>query len=120
MKLVRFLLIASLIVMSQPALAGEMAQPGLEHRIRQAEQVLKQAGRNSARWHNRRARIERDVHDIAYLIERAMKAGDRATTAEYAREAHNLLERAINRGHFHPDDVAPIANELRGLVEPNM
>lgn len=114
-------LIASLITLASPALGGELNQQvALEQRIRQAELILKQAGKNSARWHSSRPRIERDVHDIAYLLEQAFKAADPAVTVEYAREAHILLQRAVTRGHFHPDDVAEITNEIQGLVGSSM
>ncbi len=91
------------------------------NRMSDVEQILKHAAVKSPNWHSKQASIQRDVHDIGYLLEQAYKAaqsGNGAATQDYARQALALLQRAVSRGHFLPEDIAPIRDEIRRLI-PN-
>lgn len=60
------------------------------NRMRDLEQALKRAAVNSPRWHSKQASIQRDVHDIGYLLERAYKAArsrNGSAGQDYARQA---------------------------------
>lgn len=105
---------------------GESLSTGERHRLEtdaidQVEQTLKQAAAGSPRWHSKQESIQRDIYDISYLLEQAIKASRAANHAardEYARQALTLLQRAINRGHFRPEDVAPVLAVIQRLL-PN-
>lgn len=117
------LLLAGVLTASLPAhaLAGGTAHSLDLDRIAGVEQVLKQAAVKSPRWHSKQASIQRDVYDISYLLEQAVKASqasNHAATRDYARQALALLQRAVTRGHFNPEDVAPVLGEIRRLL-PN-
>ncbi len=89
--------------------------------IGQAEVALKQAAIKSPQWHRRRDAIERDVSDVAFFVEQAWRASqrsDEAGTKEYAQHALSLLRRAISRGHFAPEDIAPVLTVIRRFL-PN-
>lgn len=103
------------------AAAGDSGQHRIrEDHIQHMEVVLKQAGVKSPRWHSSQTRIQRDIHDIAYLVEQALKSADPAASEQYAREAHLLLQRAVARGHFHAEDVTPIMDEIDRLLRAKM
>jgi hypothetical protein len=97
------------------AASGEPSQVR-QDRIAHVERVLTHAAKRSPRWHSHQASIQRDVHDIGYLVERAMKTPDPAVMQQYAREALALLRRALGRGHFHPADVAHVLTEIEQLI----
>lgn len=87
-----------------------------EERIAQVEHVLKHAAKRSPRWHSHQASIQRDVHDIGYFVEQAIRTADPDSMREYAGQALLLLQRALHRGHFHPQDVAPVLSEIQQLL----
>ncbi len=90
-------------------------------RVAGLEEVLKQAAVKSPRWHSKQTSIQRDISDISYLMEQAVKASqasNHTAMREYARHALALLKRAVTRGHFNPEDVAPVVGEIQRLL-PN-
>ena len=101
--------------------AGESYALGYEV-IGQAERVLKQAAANGPQWHSRQDSIQRDVHDITFLLEQAWKAAEKSNDAamqDYAQQALTLLQRAVRRGHFDPDKIEPVLTLIRQLL-PNV
>ena len=55
--------------------------------------------------------IERDVHDIAFLLEQSLLAAEKPNHVEKmysAEQALNLLERATTVGHFELAKTEPI------------
>lgn len=104
-----------LMLLASPGESGE--GPASRHdQIARVEQVLTHAAQCSPRWHSHQALIQRDVHDISYLVERAMKTPDPILRREYAAEALALLKRALSRGFFHTDEVRHVVNELHQLI----
>jgi hypothetical protein len=86
------------------------------------EQVLKRAAAESPQWHSRQDAIQRDVYDITFLLERALKASEHrndAATQTYAEQALTLLQRAVRRGHFDPQQIEPVLTLIRQLL-PNV
>ncbi len=92
--------------------AGEVAHDRMHH----IERVLTHAGHKSPRWHSHQASIQRDVHDIGYFLELAMKTSDPTAMKDYAEQAWALLQRALIRGHFHSQDIDPVLTEIRRLL----
>lgn len=83
--------------------SGEAYGLGYET-IGQAAQALKYAAIQSPQWHYRRDAIERDVSDIAFLLEQAWRARqrfDEEVMREYAQRALHLLRRAMLTGAFY-------------------
>ncbi|ALA60429.1 hypothetical protein [Nitrospira moscoviensis] len=112
---------ATVLAGGLPPAVGLVEARAREEVIARVEVALKQAARKSPKWHSKQASIQRDVHDITYLVEQAVKASitdNHVSAQEYARQASALLQRALTRDHFHPDDVAPVMRELQRLI-PN-
>ncbi len=98
--------------------AGETYALGHEL-IGHAEQVLKQAAMKSPNWHSRQDSIQRDVYDITFLLEQALRAAEKSNDAarkDYAAHALTLLQRAVTRGHFDPAQVEPVLVLIRRLL----
>lgn len=94
---------------------------GLTETILQVEQTLKRAAATGPGWHSKQDSIQRDIYDITYLLEQALKASQAANheaMTDYAHQALSLLQRAINRGHFRADDVAPVLAVIQRFL-PN-
>lgn len=94
---------------------------GLTETILQVEQTLKRAAATSPGWHSKQDSIQRDIYDITYLLEQALKASQAANheaMKDYAHHALTLLQRAVNRGHFRADDVAPVLAVIQRFL-PN-
>jgi hypothetical protein len=90
--------------------------------IGQTERVLKQAALNSPKWHAIQDSIQRDVHDIAFLLEQALRAAEKSNevaSKDYAHQALTLLQRAVTRGHFDPEKIKPVLTLIRQLL-PNV
>jgi hypothetical protein len=110
---------ASVLTGGLPPAASLVEDHAREDVIGRVEVALKHAARKSPKWHSKQASIQRDVHDITYLVEQAVKASktdNHVSAQEYARQASALLQRALTRDHFHPDDVAPVMRELQRLI----
>lgn len=90
--------------------------------IGQTEQVLKRAAAESAQWHRRQDAIQRDVYDITFLLEQALRASEKLNDAarkDYVEQALTLLQRAVRRGHFDPNHIEPVLKLIRQLL-PNV
>lgn len=90
--------------------------------ISQAEKLLKQAAQNSPQWQIKQDSIQRDIHDITFLLEQAWRAAEKVNDAAMKDSAHqalSLLQQAVARGHLDPDKVEPIFILIRQLL-PNM
>ncbi len=123
-SIIRLLLAGSVVtgLAAEPVHAsGESYAFGHEV-IGQAEKVLKQAGMNSPKWHSRQDSIQRDVHDITFLLEQALRASEKSNEAamkDYAHQALAVLQRAITRGYFDPEKIEPVLALIRQLL-PNV
>jgi len=98
--------------------AGESYALGYEA-ISQAEKVLKRAAAESPQWHSKADSIQRDVYDITFLLEQAVKAKEKANEAamkDAAYQALTLLQRALRKGHFDPSRVEPVLTLIRQLL----
>lgn len=108
---------------SEPAVVAADGSYDLRHElIGQTEQVLKRAATESPQWHRRRDNIQRDVEDITFLLDRALKASQSLNGAarnDYAEQALRLLQRAVRRGHFDSKDIEPVLTLIRQLL-PNV
>ena len=74
---------------------------------------------DSPQWHRRQNAIQRDVEDITFLLDRALKASQNLNDAarnDYAEQALRLLQRAVRRGHFDPKDIEPVLTVIRQLL----
>lgn len=103
------------------ALAGGKSYDLGDDVIGQTEQVLKRAAAVSPQWHRRQDAIQRDVYDITFLLEQALKASEKLNDAarkDYAEQAFTLLQRAVRRGHFDPNHIEPVLKLIRQLL-PN-
>ena len=104
------------------AFAGVGSYDSIHEVIGQTEQVLRKAAIDSPQWHRRQNAIQRDVEDITFLLDRALKASqnlDDAARNDYAEQALRLLQRAVRRGHFDPKDIEPVLRVIRQLL-PNV
>lgn len=90
--------------------------------ISQVEKVLKQAAATSPQWHRKQESIQRDIHDLTFLLERAWRAAEQANDTamkDYAHQALALLQRAVRGGHFNPAQIEPVLALIRRFV-PNV
>ena len=104
------------------AFAGAGSYDSIHEVIGQTEQVLRKAALGSQQWHRRQNAIQRDVEDITFLLDRALKASQSLNDAarnDYAEQALRLLQRAVRRGHFDPKDIEPVLTVIRQLL-PNV
>jgi hypothetical protein len=105
-----------------PVSAGESLYPLGYDVIGQTEQVLKRAGLNSPQWHTRPEAIQRDIYDITFLLEQAVRASEKLNEPakqDYAQQALTLLQRAVRRGHFDSTSIEPVLKVIHDLL-PNM
>jgi hypothetical protein len=101
--------------------AGESYSLGYDL-IRQAEKVLKEAAASSPNRHSKPDTVQRDVYDITFLLEQAVRAAEKANDTamkDYAHEALRLLQRAVAQGNFDPAQVEPVMRLIRQLL-PNV
>src|SRR5262245_48011054 len=87
--------------------------------VSQAEHILKQAGKESPQWHKRQDAIERDIHDITFLLEQSWKAAEQSKHAErkdYAQQALTVLQRGVTLGHFDLAKTEPVVMLIRQLL----
>ncbi len=110
-------------LLTEPAaLAGGESYDFTYEVIGQTEQILKRAALESPQWHRRQDAIQRDVEDITFLLDRALKASESLNDAarnDYAEQALTLLQRAVRRGHFDCKDIEPVLTLIRQLL-PNV
>ena len=86
--------------------------------IVKAEEHLEQAALESPQRHKYDT-IQRDVHDIVFLLEQSWKAvekSDDAARKDYARRALTLLERSAARGYFDLTKAEPVLVLIRHLL----
>ncbi len=117
---VALLLTAALVAPAVPCSAGDRLSVTPET-VLQVERILKRAAVTSSRWHHKRESIERDVYDITYLLDEAVKsaaAGNRPATHDFAQQALTLLQRAVRVGHFDAGEIAPVLAVIQRLL-PN-
>jgi hypothetical protein len=110
------------LLIESAALAGVGSYDSIHEVIGQTEQVLRKAALDSPQWHRRQNAIQRDVEDITFLLDRALKASQNLNDAarnDYAEQALRLLQRAVRRGHFDPKDIEPVLTVIRQLL-PNV
>ncbi|HEU4686663.1 MAG TPA: hypothetical protein VFS39_19305 [Nitrospira sp.] len=87
--------------------------------VGQAESVLKRAAVASPRWHSKQDTIQRDVYDITMFLEQAVKAAEKRNDAamkDSANQALTLLQRAVRKGHFDPNQIEPVLALIRQLL----
>ena len=87
--------------------------------IRQAEEVLKRAAKESPQRNSQADSVERDVHDITFLLEQSWKAAEKSDDAarkDYAHQALALLQRSVTRGNFELAKVEPVLTLIRQLL----
>ncbi len=115
--------VALLWLFAEPAAGAEGGTYETMHEvIGQTELVLKRAAKESPQWHRRQDAIQRDVEDITFFVDRALKASKNLNAAarnDYAEQALRLLQRAVRRGHFDPKDIEPVLTLIRELL-PNV
>lgn len=122
--LVSFPLAAVVVVwllVGQVQAAGESYSLGYDV-IGRAEKILKEAAASSPRRHSKPDTVQRDVYDITFLLEQAVRAAEKANDAamkDYAHEALRLLQRAVAQGNFDPAQVEPVMRLIRQLL-PNV
>ena len=85
------------------------------------EQTLKRAATESSQWHQRQDSIQRDVADIAFLLQQSLISAknphhDRAGKTYYAREALTLVERATTVGNLDMAKIEPVFTLIRQLL----
>jgi hypothetical protein len=88
-------------------------------RLEDAEQVLLDAAKESPHWHSRRDFIQRDIHDITFMLEQSLRSAEKFNHAErkyYAQQALTLLERGVGSGHFDSGQTKPVLSLLRQLL----
>ena len=88
-------------------------------RVGDAEQVLSEAAKQSPHWHSRRDFIQRDIHDITFMLEQSLLSAEKSNHVErkyYARQALTLLERGVASGHFDSGQTKPVLSLLRELL----
>jgi hypothetical protein len=86
--------------------------------VTQAEEHLEQAALDSPQ-RNRQDTIQRDVHDIVFLLDRSWKAAEKSdhiARKEYAQQALTLLERSAARGYFDLAKAKPVLALIRQLM----
>jgi hypothetical protein len=125
MKMVRVLKAVALVsVVIGWLLSGSMQAVGELYvldkgAIGQAEEVLKRAAKESPQRHTQADSVERDVHDITFLLEQSWKAtekSDDAVRKDYAHQALALLQRSVTRGNFERTKVEPVLTLIRQLL----
>ena len=87
--------------------------------IGQAEEVLKRAAKESPQRNTQADSVERDVHDITFLLEQSWKAAEKSDDAarkDYAHQALALLDRSVTRGSFERTQVEPVLTLIRQLL----
>ena len=88
----------------------------------QTEQVLKRAAPHSPQWHSQQDAIQRDIFDITFLLEQALRASEKLNDAakqDYAQQALTILQGAVRRGHFDSNSIEPVLKVIRELL-PNI
>ena len=108
------------IILPMEAAAAAAAEKALNtDRLGDAEQVLLDAAKESPHWHSRRDFIQRDIHDITFMLEQSLRSAEKFNHAErkyYAQQALTLLERGVGSGHFDSGQTKPVLSLLRQLL----
>lgn len=102
--------------------AGEPGYASGYDVVGKTEQVLKRAASASPQWHSRQDAIQRDIYDITFLIEQAVRASEKLNEVakqDYARQALTLLQRGVRRGHFDANSIEPVLKVIQELL-PNV
>lgn len=102
-----------------PVSAGEPPYALGHDVVRQTEQVLKRAASYSPKWHSRQDAIQRDIFDITFLLDQAVRASEKLNDEakhDYAQQALTLLQQAVRRGHFDPHSIEPVMKVIRELL----
>lgn len=97
-----------------PRAEFQYGQPN-EDWLRQVQDSLNQAARNSPRGSALRSQIQRIIDDIGYYLEQASKAvrqADHELAEINAREAIRLLQRRVTKGYFRQEDVDPVVMRI--------
>jgi hypothetical protein len=87
--------------------------------IGQAEEVLKRAAKESPQRNTQADFVERDIHDITFLLDQSWKAAEKSDDAarkDYAHQALALLQRSVTRGSFERTQVEPVFTLIRQLL----
>ena len=121
MNLLKRALFVSVLILSQLAASMHAAAESsvLSHdAISQAEVHLEGAALDSPQ-RNKQDTIQRDVHDIVFLLDRSWKAAeksDHVARKDYAQQALTLLERSAARGYFDLTKAEPVLVLIRQLL----
>lgn len=98
--------------------AAEFDLPGRDM-LGHAEEQLALAAKDSRHWHSRREFIQRDIHDITFLLQQSLRSAAKSNHAEqqyYAKQALLLLQRGIAAGHFGARQTAPVLSLIHQLL----
>ena len=81
--------------------------------------MLKRAAKESPQRNSQADSVERDVHDITFLLDQSWKAAEKSDDAarkDYAHQALALLQRSVTRGNFERTKVEPVLTLIRQLL----
>jgi hypothetical protein len=87
--------------------------------IGQVEHVLTQVAKEGPHWHARKHSIQREVHDVTFLLERSWRAAEQSKHTErrdYAQQALIVLQRGAKLGHFDLTKTEPVLTLIRQLL----
>ena len=88
--------------------------------IDQVEDALKRAGATSVHGRSGQDSIQRDIYDITYLLQEALKAAENSNEVlkkDYAHQALALLQRAARHGHFKSEHIEPVFTLICQLLQ---
>jgi hypothetical protein len=86
--------------------------------IAQAEEHLERAALDSPQRHKQDT-IQRDVHDIMFLVNESWKAAEKSDDVarkDYAQQALTLLKRSASRGYFDLAKAEPVLTLIQQLL----
>ncbi len=121
MQLLKRVLCDSVLALS--LLSGAMQAAGESYALSygaivQAEEHLERAALDSPQ-RNKQDTIQRDVHDIMFLLDQSWKASEKSDDVarkEYAQQALKLLERSAARGYFDLAKAEPVLTLIQQLL----
>jgi hypothetical protein len=114
----RVLCVSVLLIQLAPMQAADETYALEYEAVTQAEEHLEQAALDSPQ-RNKQDTIQRDVHDIVFLLDRSWKAAEKSdhiARKEYAQQALTLLERSAARGYFDLAKAKPVLALIRQLM----
>jgi hypothetical protein len=88
--------------------------------IGEVEDVLTLAAQDGFQRHGRQDSIQRDVHDLTFLLELSLRAAEESRHSEkrdYAQQALALLQRGARLGHFDLGKAEPVLTLIRHLSD---